>query len=111
MIGMVRSETSFVQSSWAWEIGSHPTGGAGRMKLSCVEPASVTHLTHSYILRKDPPPQCDHCQCILTVRHILVECNNFAAKRMDVFGKRNVMESFRFHPTLILLLFKSVSVL
>ena len=37
-----------------------------------------THLTHSYILRKDPPPPCEHCQCILTVRHILVECNNFA---------------------------------
>ena len=37
-----------------------------------------THLTHSYILRKNPPPQCEHCQCILTVHHILVECNNFA---------------------------------
>ena len=37
-----------------------------------------SHLTHSYILRKDPPPQCEHCQCILTVRHILVECNNFS---------------------------------
>ena len=31
-----------------------------------------THLTHSYILRKDPPPLCEHCQCILTDRHILV---------------------------------------
>ena len=37
-----------------------------------------THLTHSYILRKDHPPQCEHCHCILTVRHILVECNHFA---------------------------------
>ena len=33
-----------------------------------------THLTHSYILRKNPPPLCERCQCILTVRHILVEC-------------------------------------
>ena len=65
-----------------------------------------THLTHSYILRKDPPPQCEHCQCILTVQHILVECNRFAEKRKDIFGKRNVMESFRFHPTLILLYLK-----
>ena len=30
------------------------------------------HLTQWYILRKDPPPLCEHCQCILTVRHILV---------------------------------------
>ena len=43
-----------------------------------------THLTHSYILKKDPPPQCEHCQCILTVRHILVECNHFARERKDI---------------------------
>ena len=58
-----------------------------------------THLTHSYILRKDPP----HCQCILRVRHILVECNNFARERKYIFGRRDVVESFRFHPTLIVL--------
>ena len=39
-----------------------------------------THLIHSCILNKDPPPQCEHCQCILTVRHILVECSNFTEK-------------------------------
>ena len=68
------------------------SGGAGRMKLSCVVPASVIHIghTHSYILRKDPPPQCEHCQCILTVRHILVECNHFAQERKDIFGRRDV---------------------
>ena len=62
-----------------------------------------THLTHSYILRKDPPPQCEHCQCILTVRHILVECNNFAQERKDIFGRRDEVESLRFHPTLIVI--------
>ena len=45
-----------------------------------------THLTHSYILKKDPPPLCEHCQCILTVRHILVECNNFSQTRNDICG-------------------------
>ena len=45
-----------------------------------------THLTHSYISRKDPPPLCERCQCILTVRHILVECNHFAQERKDIFG-------------------------
>ena len=33
----------------------------------CHARISHTHLTHSYILWKDPPPQCEHCQCILTV--------------------------------------------
>ena len=32
------------RSSQSWEIGSPPTGGAGRMKLSCVVPASVIHI-------------------------------------------------------------------
>ena len=35
----------------------------------------------SYILKKDSPPQCEPCQCILTVRHILVECNYFVKKK------------------------------
>ena len=67
-----------------------------------------THLTHSYILRKDHPPLCEHCQCTLTVRHILVECNHFAQERKDIFGRRDVVESFRFHPTLIVLFLKQI---
>ena len=59
-----------------------------------------THLTHSYILKKDPPPQ--HCQCILTVRHILVECNHLARTRNDIFGRCVVGEHFQFHPELVL---------
>ena len=67
-----------------------------------------THLTHSYILKKDPPPVCEHCQCNLTVRHILVECNHFAQERRDIFGIRDVVESFRFQPTLIVLFLKQI---
>ena len=44
MIGLVRSRTSFIQSSQSWDIGSSPTGGAGKMKLSRVVPASVKHI-------------------------------------------------------------------
>ena len=52
-----------------------------------------TYMTHSYI-----PPQCEHSQCILTVRHILVECNHLARTRNDIFGRCGVVESFQFHP-------------
>ena len=31
-------------SSQSWKIGSPPTGGTGRMKLSCVVPESVIRL-------------------------------------------------------------------
>ena len=47
-----------------------------------------THLTHSYIL-KYPPPRCEHCQC------------NHLAQTRNIFG-RCVVESFKFHPELIL---------
>ena len=50
-----------------------------------------THLTHSYILKKDPPPQCEHCQCILTVHHILVECNHFARERKDIGAFHSIL--------------------
>ena len=49
-----------------------------------------THLTHSYILRKDPPPQCEH----------------FARKRKDIFGRKDVVESLRFHLILIVIFLK-----
>ena len=51
-----------------------------------------THLTHSYILGNDPPPLCEYCQCTLTVRHILVECNHFARERKNIFGRRDEVE-------------------
>ena len=37
-----------------------------------------SYLTHAYILKNDRPPRCEHCQCTLTVRHILVEFNHLA---------------------------------
>ena len=53
--------------------------GVGRIKLSC---ALISHtLTHSYIQQRDRPPQCEHCQSILTVRHSLVGCNHLTQTR------------------------------
>ena len=74
----------------------------------CHAPISHTHLTHSYILKKDPPLQYEHCQCILTVHHILVECNHLAQTRKYISGRRDVVESFRFHLTYIFVVFKTV---
>ena len=78
------------------------------MKLFCVVPVSAiyTYMAHSYILKRDPPPQCEHCQCILTVRHILVECNHLAQTRNYIFFRCAVVESFQFHSELVLNFFK-----
>ena len=37
-----------------------------------------------------------------------VECNNFAQESKDIFGRRDVVESFRFQPTLIVLFLKQI---
>ena len=47
-------------------------------------------------------------EIVLTVCPILVECNHFAQERKDIFGRKNVVESFRFHPTQILLFLKQI---
>ena len=98
----MRSWSSFILSSQAWEIGRKDEGVLCRARIG------HKYLTHSYILRKDPPPLCEHCQCILTVRQILVECNHFARERKDIFDRRDVVESFRFHPTVIVLFLKQI---
>ena len=81
---------------------------AVREVVLCRARIGHTHLTHSYILRKDPPPLCEHCRCILTVLNILVECNHFARERKDIFCRRDVMESFIFYPTPIVLFLKQI---
>ena len=70
--------------------------------------ASAIHIWPIHISWGKIIHLCEHCQCILTVRHILVECNNFAQETKDIFGRRDVMESFSFHPTLIVLLLKQI---
>ena len=90
IVGMVWLQTSFILSSQSWEIDRPPTGSAGRMKLSCVIPELVIHIWPIHI----SPPLCEHCQCILTVCYILVEWNHFSQERKDIFGRRDVVESF-----------------
>ena len=72
--------------------------GPDHVRFNC------TQLTHSYKLQKYPQSQCEHCQCILTVRHILVECNHPNRTKKDIFGSRDVVESFSFHLKVVLLL-------
>ncbi len=45
-----------------------------------------TYLTHSHLLRGEPPPQCDTCQCRLTVSHILLDCREYDFFRPLLFA-------------------------
>ena len=36
-----------------------------------------SYLTHSYLLKGEPPPECVTCNCRLTISHILVDCIDY----------------------------------
>jgi ribonuclease HI len=40
-----------------------------------------SRLTHSFILLGNPSPICNRCQSPLTIKHILIECNNLRVRR------------------------------
>ena len=53
-----------------------------------------SHLTHSYLINKDPAPTCEHykcvltienCKCVLTIKHILCTCTKYEHNRKQYF--------------------------
>ena len=42
-------------------------------------------MTHPYLLKDDPMPECIPCYCALTVKHILIECVAFMEVRDQYF--------------------------
>jgi len=42
-----------------------------------------TCLTHYYLLSGEDQPECAHCKCPLTVKHLLLECAAFNNIRLN----------------------------
>ena len=53
-----------------------------------------TRLTHSFVLKQEPQPQCLTCQTTSTVNHILIECRTFAVIRKRFFKVNNLTDLF-----------------
>ena len=53
-----------------------------------------TRLTHAFILKQEPHPQCLTCQTTCTVKHILIECRAFAVIRKRFFKVTSLTELF-----------------
>jgi len=53
-----------------------------------------THLTHSYHLSRQDPPQCVHCYRALTVKHVLLDCDYYRATRQRFFNAFTLKELF-----------------
>ena len=41
--------------------------------------------THSFLLNRLPPPQCDQCNTRLSVKHLLLECTKYTTHRSTIF--------------------------
>ena len=54
-----------------------------------------TYLTHNFLLNKQPQRGCCHCQCALTVEHILVQCPVYSAIRHQHFTESNLQDLFK----------------
>ena len=54
-----------------------------------------TRVTHSYLLQGEKQPQCVGCAAPFTVRHFLLECNDFAQVRNNCFHVDNMKELFQ----------------
>lgn len=53
-----------------------------------------TYLTHSFLLHKELPPECDFCHLPLTVEHILITCSNHSVIRSKYFDVTSINELF-----------------
>ena len=53
-----------------------------------------TRLTHSFILKQEPQPQCLTCLTTCTVKQILIECRAFAVIRKRFFKVNNLNDLF-----------------
>ena len=70
--------------------------------LSCIR-IGHTYLTHSFLLKSEQPPECVPCECPLTVKHIMIECDEFSNVRRQYFRVSSMKELFdNVDPTFIL---------
>ena len=53
-----------------------------------------TYLTHSYLLKGEDPPKCIPCQEPLTVKHILLDCQDFDHIRTLYFHANTIKDLF-----------------
>jgi len=53
-----------------------------------------TRLTHSHLLNRQDQPECPHCDCALTVAHVLLECNHYNVVRQRYFNVSSLHELF-----------------
>ena len=52
-----------------------------------------TYYTYSYLMSGDPQPFCYACNVLITVKHVLIECVDFALVRSRYFNVCSVQDT------------------
>ena len=104
--------SKFLHTKWQqqWDMNIHnklfqilPTLGEwrpafrkSRRELVFISQSRIGHtrLTHAYILKQEPQPQCLTCQTTCSVKHILIECRAFTVIRKRFFKVTSQTELF-----------------
>ena len=69
-----------------------------------------SHITHSFLLKGEDPPQCIPCQSPLTIKHILLECADFQLIRDDFYSSCSMHDLFnRVSGHLVLAFLKAIN--
>ena len=53
-----------------------------------------TRITHSYLFNREGQPYCFGCNTPFTVKHILLDCADFAIERRSLFQRNNLKDLF-----------------
>ena len=53
-----------------------------------------TRVTHEYLLKNEDEPQCVPCNCKYTIKHVLINCIDFADIRKKHFNVNNMYDLF-----------------
>ena len=52
-------------------------------------------LTHEFLLKGEPPPECIPCNCLLTIKHLLIECVDFNDVRQRFYQVPSLQDLFK----------------
>ena len=69
-----------------------------------------SRLTHEFLLKGEPPPECIPCNCPLTIKHLLIECVDFNDVRQRFYQVPSLQDLFKtVNPEVILELLKAAA--
>ena len=100
--------SKFLHSKWQqrWDMNIHnklptsrelrPAFRKSRREQVVISLLRIGHsrLTHAFILKQEPQPQCLTCQTTCTVKHILKECRAFAVIRKQFIKVNSLTDLF-----------------